>query len=78
MQSKSWFMFLLMVMAAIAPANSQSASEIDAIKAAHEAFYTALSARDAKAGPTSLTSLISGHPVKQSLLATKTRYRNIG
>ncbi len=49
MQMKSWFMGLLMVMAGIVPTNAQSASDIDAIKAAHESFYTALSARDAKA-----------------------------
>jgi ketosteroid isomerase-like protein len=42
-------MGLLMVMAGIVTSNAQPASEIDAIKAAHQSFYTALSAMDAKA-----------------------------
>jgi ketosteroid isomerase-like protein len=49
MQIKSWIMGLLMVMAGIVTSNAQSASDIDAIKAANQSFYTALSALDAKA-----------------------------
>src|ERR1035441_1534580 len=49
MQIKSWIMGLLMVMAGIVTSNAQSPSDIDAIKAANQSFYTALSALDAKA-----------------------------
>jgi hypothetical protein len=75
-------MGLLMVMAGIVTSNAQSPSDIDAIKAANQSFYTALSALDAKAmklyGLTSLMSLILDHSVRPSLLATKMQYPIIG
>jgi ketosteroid isomerase-like protein len=49
MRMKSWLIGLLVFTAGIVTSNAGSASDIEAIKAAHQSFYTALSARDAKA-----------------------------
>ncbi len=69
MQMKSLFMGLLMVMAGIVTSNAQSASDIDAIKAAHESFYTALSARDPKA----MGAVWANSPLKMSASASALR-----
>lgn len=49
MQIKSWLLSLLIVTVGTVTSNAQSTSEITAIKAANQSFYTALSAMDAKA-----------------------------
>jgi ketosteroid isomerase-like protein len=46
MQARSWIVGLLLAVVFLTRAEAQQSSDIDAIKAAHQAFYAALQARD--------------------------------
>jgi ketosteroid isomerase-like protein len=49
MKTSFWLAAFLLMVVGNAPSNAQSSSEVDAIKAANQSFYQALSARDLKA-----------------------------
>lgn len=49
MRAKTLLLGLSLLLAGVAPSSSQSQSDVDAIKAAHQSFYTALSALDSEA-----------------------------